>query len=77
MAAPVIVGQKGDNEFMVSAGKDENGLDLVRVYDILMRTYGDPILLGSLIAHAPGWGPVVAPAAITDAVQQAVVALRY
>lgn len=77
MAAPAILAQKGDNEFMVAAGEDAAGLDLVRVYDILLKTYSDPILLGSLLAHAPGWGPVTAPQAIIDGVQQAVVAQRY
>lgn len=77
MAAPTILAQKGDNLFMIDAGKDDDGLDLVRVYNVLTGDYGDPILLGSLTAHAPGWGPITAEPAIQDAVQQAVVAKRY
>jgi hypothetical protein len=77
VAAPTIRAQKDDNLFMIDAGQDADGNDLVRVYNILLDTLSDPILLGSLLAHAPGWGDVTAPTAITDAVVQKVVAKRY
>jgi hypothetical protein len=77
MSAPTIRAQKDDNLFMIDAGQDADGNDLVRVYDILLDTLSAPILLGTLTAHAPGWVEVTAPPAVTNAVTQAVVAKRY
>lgn len=62
---------------MIDAGKDADGLQLVRVYDALMGTYSDPILEGSLRALSPGWVEPTAERAVLDVVEEKVSALRY
>lgn len=75
-----IIGQQGPARFLIDAGTvpdgDVNaGLPAARIYDVATGELGDPIAVGSITAHSPGWINPTAPDAILADIRERVGAL--
>ena len=66
-----VLAQNGDQRFMIDAGEDD-GLRVVRVYDMLLQTLGEPVLEGSLRAFDPGWVPPTASPNVITVIEEKV-----
>lgn len=66
-----VIRQQNDNRFLIEA-KPVDGVEMGRIYDLLLDTYSDPMPVGSITAHSFGWGPPTASQAVLDLVEQRV-----
>lgn len=69
-----IVGQQGATRFLIDAGEID-GLPAARIYDIATNELGDPVAVGSITAHSPGWEKPFASDAFLETVRESVEAL--
>jgi hypothetical protein len=67
-----IIAQQGDHRYLVDVGSDSDGQELGRVYDLLMDSYGPPVLVGSLRAMSPGWEEPTSGEGVLELVRQKV-----
>jgi hypothetical protein len=70
-----IIGQQGDSQFLIDAGVGDGDLPLGRVYDSTMDSLSDPLPIGSVTAHSPGWTEPSASSAFLAHVRERVAAL--